>query len=54
MFIQIGQENSLSCYRNMRDFVFQIWPKLTYDALKEYKSFMKAAEGQKIKDQQDG
>ena len=38
----------------MRDFVFQIWPKLTYDALKEYKSFMKQKEAQELKDQLDG
>ena len=32
---------SILCHRNFRDFVFQVFPPLRYDAMKEYSSFRK-------------
>ena len=34
-------EENLTLIRNYRDFVFQIWPKLNYEANKEYRKVMK-------------
>ena len=44
LFVQQGAEDSQLCYRNFRDFVFQILPSLRYDAMKEYSTFKKVYE----------
>ena len=40
-FIQVSFNKSQTYQRNMRDFVFQVMPRMNYDAFKEYSTFKK-------------
>ena len=39
LFVQLGSLEDPLCFRNFRDFVFQVRPRLRYEAFKEYNSF---------------
>ena len=40
-FIQVNFKKSHTYLRNMREFVFQVVPKMNYDAFKEFSTFKK-------------
>jgi hypothetical protein len=44
VFIQVNFRKSHTYLRNMRDFVFQVVPRMQYDAFKEYQQFKKTLE----------
>ena len=39
LFLQIGALDDPLCFRNFRDFVFMVRPRLRYEAFKEYNAF---------------
>ena len=43
--MQLGNLDDTLCFRNFRDFVFMIRPRLRYEAFKEYNAFKIKHEG---------
>ena len=39
LFVQLGNLEDALSFRNFRDFVFQVRPRLRYEAFKEYNAF---------------
>ena len=44
IFVQLGKSEDSLSFPNLRDFVFQVRPRLRYEAFKEYNAFRKKHE----------